>query len=120
MAALTSLGLRLRTLQLHLAELEGDAGTDAASHPIAPGSTIRCIIRIIDISTHSVPVEDVVHIQMDGDTALPELGAQSGINAVARTRDCEHTHALGAVIGRGVHLQHLPQFGPEVQPEAVT
>ena len=105
------------SLQLHLSETERDARADGATDGLGAGSVLVVRVRIFALT--GVPVEDVVHVQMDGNLAVEKVGTQPAVDAVARLRDRKQADTLGTIIRRGVDFQHLPQLGPEIEAEAV-
>ena len=110
----------LRTLQLHLPELERKPEPHRP-RPIA--HTRGVAVTVIGIGVYgrvAVPVEEVVHIDPHRDAPLPELRPQPEVDAVARPHRGEQEHVLRLIVGGGVHLQHFPQLRPKVQPETVT
>ena len=66
--------------EFHLAETEGQADGDAAAVGLVSGGGLH--IRAVVCLTPSVPVEDVVGVEVDRQLAVEEVGTKAGIDAV--------------------------------------
>ena len=98
--------------QFQFAEAQGEAEGDVAAGVLRGGA--GGVVGVDGGGGPLVPVEDVVHVEVERQAALEEVGAHAEVDALAGLVDVEHRPSVAAavVVARDEDLDLVLHFGP--------